>query len=571
VLFITNASETDEGAYYCYVTTYGGGWSGSESFYLYAGSLTVNPPVSIGQQPVSQVAVCQGEAVTATLAASNATSYQWYKDAPNTSNPVDGQTAASLQLGNVQPAQSGTYYCYVVGPCGGVWSDGFTLTVNPAPTATLMGTTTVCQNATAPGVVFTGASGKAPYTFTYTFNGSTQTVTTTSGNAVEVVQPTGSAGTFTYSLLSVTDANSCSKTIDAQTAVVTVQPVTSIRSLTPSQSICGGQPFTVSVQAEGQNLAYQWYRKVGSNLNQAIPGATTATATIPASYLPGTFYVAVSGSCGAVDSEVFLLSNKPPTLLQVSSLVSSVCEGGSLTLSVRGSGPAPLTYAWRRDDANGPVVGTGTSLTIQNAQVADAGSYVCTLTSECATAQVSIPVTVRYVRITTQPQSVNLCSGQTTLSVGVQAVGLTPTYQWKRNGQNIAGATQPSYTVSAAKPGTYTVDVKTSCATLTSQGATVGCSNGRLAAEPADSEYLGRLVVAPNPVSGQEIRCRVWGLETPEFTLITATGSALGVTSRSETDGAYLLRPTQRLPPGVYILQASEGNTRLTQRVLVAE
>jgi len=54
----------------------------------------------------------------------------------------------------------------------------------PAPTATITGTTTVCQNATSPLITFTGSGGTAPYTFTYTVTGTAgnQTIQTTSGN-----------------------------------------------------------------------------------------------------------------------------------------------------------------------------------------------------------------------------------------------------------------------------------------------------------------------------------------------------------------------------------------------------
>ena len=95
------------------------------------------------------------------------------------------------------------------------------------PTATISGTTAVCQNATAPVITFTGAGGTVPYTFTYTINGGTaQTVTTTTGTSVTVTVPTTTAGTFTYALVSVQDASgtACSQ---AQTgsAVVTVNPL----------------------------------------------------------------------------------------------------------------------------------------------------------------------------------------------------------------------------------------------------------------------------------------------------------------------------------------------------------
>ena len=84
-----------------------------------------------------------------------------------------------------------------------------TITVNPLPTATISGNAEVCRNATAPLITFTGANATAPYTFTaYTINGvPNQTVTTTTGNSVTVSAPTGTAGTFVYTLVSVRDGS----------------------------------------------------------------------------------------------------------------------------------------------------------------------------------------------------------------------------------------------------------------------------------------------------------------------------------------------------------------------------
>jgi len=620
--------------------------------------LTISQTADITGQPDDQETVCQGASYSTSVTSPGASTYQWYKDAPNTNNPVAGQDGATLSLSNLQPSQSGSYYCYVTGACGSAWSNAFALTVNPAATATsiTLGTGSLCQGtSTSVSASFGGGAtdgnfsdGGVGGTFSVTKNGSlvagtytppasytgpvTITFTTNdpdgpcpgvSSLAAFTVIPapilskvsaspnpicegntlllqadaSGGTGALTYDwsgpggydptpttinpqartdatgafagnyAVTVTDQNGCQAS--GHTDAAKVLNLTAVQHLTRSQSICANQPFTVAVQAVGDNLTYQWYRQVGSNLTQAIPGATSAEVRLTSQHLPGTFFVNIGGTCGpVVTSPTFTIGHKPPTTLRTTSTVSQVCEGGNLTLAVSGSGPGTLSYAWRRGDPNGPVLGTGTSFTVSNAQPADAGTYHCTLTSECTTAQVSIPVTVRHVRLTTQPQPANLCSGSTTLTVGVQAVGVTPAYQWKRNSQNITGATSASLTVQANRPGTYTVDVRTSCVTLTSQEAVVSCTTNRLAGESAEAPTLE---IAPNPAGSNLIRCLVSGLDAPTFNLTTTTGRSIGLSAQPDGPGVWLLTPRQSLAAGVYVVQAREGNALLTRRVLVTD
>ncbi|MFN3755301.1 hypothetical protein, partial [Flavobacterium sp.] len=101
------------------------------------------------------------------------------------------------------------------------------VTVLPLPTATISGTTTVCQNAASPQITLTGANGTAPYTFTYSINNVVQpTITTLAGNSISINAPTASAGTFVYSLVSVSSSGTptCSQIQDG-TATVTVNPL----------------------------------------------------------------------------------------------------------------------------------------------------------------------------------------------------------------------------------------------------------------------------------------------------------------------------------------------------------
>ena len=82
------------------------------------------------------------------------------------------------------------------------------------PTATISGNATVCQNASSPVITFTGSGGTAPYTFTYTLNGSLQPTITTVGTDSTITVPvnTSNPGTFTYSLINIEDSSIFSKT-----------------------------------------------------------------------------------------------------------------------------------------------------------------------------------------------------------------------------------------------------------------------------------------------------------------------------------------------------------------------
>ena len=72
-------------------------------------------------------------------------------------------------------------------------------------------------------------------------------------------------------------------------------------------------------------------------------------------------------------------------------------------------------------------------------------------------------------QITAQPQPATVCEGQSVvLSVGAQGTALT--YQWRRNGQNIPGATQATYQFMAtpSDAGVYDVVVSNACGSVTS-------------------------------------------------------------------------------------------------------
>ncbi len=107
------------------------GCSGTASVVL---SVTSAAPI-ITTQPATASSVCEGaSAMVSVVVSNNVTGYQWLKGG----NPVPGQTGPILALGNVQVGDAGVYSLSITGPGGSTTSNGFTLTVNPVPTATII-------------------------------------------------------------------------------------------------------------------------------------------------------------------------------------------------------------------------------------------------------------------------------------------------------------------------------------------------------------------------------------------------------------------------------------------------
>jgi len=144
-----------------------------------------------------------------------------------------------------------------------------------------------------------------------------------------------------------------------------------------------------------------------------------------------------------------------------------VVAGGTITLNASASGTPAPTYQWRKDGT--PIAGaTGASLTLTNLQVADSGTYTVVatnsagnVTSSAAVLTVFPPASPSMPAIARQPQAQTIASGST-IVFSAEASGAGLSYQWRRNGTPIAGATRAAYVLgaaTAADAGAYSVEV----------------------------------------------------------------------------------------------------------------
>lgn len=255
-----------------------------------------------------------------------------------------------------------------------------------------------------------------------------------------------------------------------------------------SQSVTAGSTVSLSVEAAGSTpLFYQW--RFGRT---TLAGETNATLTMTGIQKDqaGGYMVTVTNAAGIATSSTAVIDVRVPTapIIAVHPAAQKVNVGESIMLSVSASGDAPLTYQWKKDGADVPGA-TSSTLAIQNAQTASAGSYAVVVSNPwgAVTSQTALVTVVQSVvppTITAQPLSQSVSSG-TQVSFSVSVTGTAPfTYQWKLNGVNVSGATSATYTISSAlaqHAGIYTVEIRNAAGAVTSSGAALIVSSGALA------------------------------------------------------------------------------------------
>src|SRR5204862_166449 len=181
----------------------------------------------------------------------------------------------------------------------------------------------------------------------------------------------------------------------------------------------------------------------------------------------GNYTVIVSGvnPCPPVTSSVAaLVVNQVVAITAQPAASQTLCAGSPATFSVTATGTG-LAYQWKKNGTNIPGA-TASTYSIPNVTTADAGTYTVVVSGVAPCPSVTsgnaVLVVNNPVVITSQPvASQTVCSGFPT-SFSVTATGTGLTYQWKKNGVDVPGATSSTYAIanaSVADAGTYTVVV----------------------------------------------------------------------------------------------------------------
>ncbi|MEO7266171.1 MAG: PKD domain-containing protein [Ferruginibacter sp.] len=410
--------------------------------------------------------------------------------------------------------------------------------VNPLPTGVINGNTTVCLNAPSPLVTFTGASGSAPYTFTYNINGGpAQTITTTSGNAVTLAAPTNVAGTFTYTLTFVQDINGplCGQSQSA-TTVITVSPFPTA-TITGNIAVCrnaaspnvtftgalGIAPYTFTYNING-GPTQTVTTSTGNSVTVAVPTSTVGVFT----YNLLTVKEGSAQACTQPQTGSVVVTVNPLPTATISGAISVCQNAPSPDVTFTGSAAtAPYTFTYNINGGPNLTITTtvGNSVTVA-APTNVVGTFTYNLvsvrdasTTTCSQAQTgSTLITIRALPTATINGTIAVCLNAPSPSITFTgATGTAPyTFTYNING----GA---PLTVSTTVGNSVTVTVPTNTVgTFTYNLVSVQEGSGLT----CNQVQTGSAIVTVNPlptasISGTTEVC----LNSSPSPLVTFTGA----------------------------------------------
>ena len=473
-----------------------GGWDGN----LYRAILTnvcgtvisqaatlrvMDPPVVL-VQPNPQT-VCEGANVTFTSSADGdpIPTIQWQVNDGNGWIDLPGETSQDLQLNGVTPAMDGNLYRAVfTNVCGTVESQQVALGVNSNPVITEQPQDTeVCEGTVV--LLQANAIAKPPATLQWQVNDGNGWVdilgeTTTLLNLGAV---TAAMDGYQYRIEA---SNICDVVFsNAATLIVNEAPVV---TLDPTdETICAGEDITFTAMASGQptpEITWEINRNDGNGWVDYEQNAdeTLELEDVPAAWDGFQFRAMFVNVCGEDISEPAVLTvwTEPIVTMQPQDML--VCEPNDVTFTAAASGTPTPTVQWQVSDDQGnnwnDILGaTMTDYTFTPTIADDGNWYRAIFTNACGVATTDAAELDYYLLpfITQQPTAPaeGICTGED-WTFTVVAGGTEISYQWRKDGVNIPGATSDSYTLSniaVSDAGTYDVVITNVCQSITSDGA----------------------------------------------------------------------------------------------------
>ncbi len=421
-----------------------------------------NPDYPRITTPLSDLTVDEGSFFTLTVTAEGPEplTYVWYKD----DVVLPRAALATSVVGPARLADAGMYHVSVHNRFGSIASERFRVTVRSTATEApvIIGQpkdTTVSEGTRVRLSV--QATGSQPLTYLWTFNGGARVLSTSSDLVLTNSRPDQS-GLYQ---VRVSNSKGAAESIPARVTIaprIRAAPV--ILSHPASQIVPYGRNVTFEVRAiSAEHAEYRW-RFNGA----ALPSETSSVLRLNSATeeRAGSYDVIVSNRDGSVTSAPAILTVLPPSPPRIVQWPGDVVadEGLPLNLTDSSEGTPPLSFRWFQNGELLPEFG-GETLGVYALSLDRAGQYVVEVSNRQGSVRstpFSLGVRERPPVITQQPAEAFVDESED-LKLEVRAVGTLPlTFQWRRDGVPIPGATESVWRRANAHPndsGRYDVTI----------------------------------------------------------------------------------------------------------------
>jgi hypothetical protein len=379
--------------------------------------------------------VCTGDSLQLTGSSTN-TGITWLWSGPN--NFISG--AKDSFIANAQLIDSGNYILKAtLNSTGCSLTDTTTVEMRPRPDKPTAGSNSpVCEFYS---VQLTTSSSTNGVSYTWngpgSYNSSTQNPTVT----------TSALSTHAGDYISTATLNGCSNR-DTTTVVVLPKPPTPTAGATNSP-LCARQDLQLTASTV-TGASYAWYGPSAFTANVQNPVRANVQMGDAGTYY---VYATVSGCVSDTDSVVVTV-NTDPFVNIFPTPGASICQGQQAIFTAVPTNGGTTSYNWL---VNGITTGsTGTTYSTTTLNNGDAVSCAMTSTGTCATPFIdtsnAITMTVQPIltpTVTMTADKMPPWNGGLTVTFTANPThgGTTPEYQWKRNGQDITGATGATWGV----------------------------------------------------------------------------------------------------------------------------
>ncbi len=440
--------------------------SGSGHVLVLRSATNGNLPV-ITVQPPSNPGVNAGGTIGFSVTATGADTFQWQVDGVD----IPGANGSTYTTPNTVPQDDGNVYTVEVSNSAGTVTAGPTVLIilPPDPSQTITFPDPGPQQYGAVVALTATASSYMPVTYSIdsgpgTINGSTLTITGVGTVVVRAKQP-GYTSPPPENQLFYNPATDVVRSITVSKKTLTV-------TANDKTKVYGAANPTLTASISGL---------VNGDTAAVVSGAPVLSTTATTGSSPGNYPITISAGTLAAANYTFAFVNGTLSVTKAVPVITwptpTPIVSGTALSSIQLNATANVAGTFVYNPAAGAVLSTGTQTLGVTFNPTDTTNYVST------TAQRSLTVLpVGFPVFTLQPASQYVIAHRTATFTAAATGNPAPTYQWRKNGANIPGATSATYAipnVGFADAATYTVVATNSLGAATSASATLNITSGQ--------------------------------------------------------------------------------------------